>query len=486
MKKLYFIFMCLLTLAVAVSCRDNNADDDNGGTSSEYHKIGYIVYNFFSDDDGDSSMSYVRELNDVFAKFKSEGIDDLILDLRYNSGGSISTAVSLAGMISNRKHQSDVFLYYDYNADINTLFQQKYGEEAFKEYFYDYAYLFDDEGIGYPQFKINKLGLKRLYVITTGRTASASETIINGLSPYIDVVVVGERTYGKNVGSATFIDETNTDNKWGMQPIIVRLANKNKFSDYADGFSPDVEADEFSAKFRPLGDVNETMLKAALKDIGVVGGTAAEQQSPARFREFGGMVASSTDFTPIRRNAVMKNSLQTSISTTYINNWILDLMQTYYLWNDEMPTSPDKSLSPDEFFESLLSSADHFSWIMNDYTELVNMLSGITKEAGYDFNLALWEYGSDEVVGVITYIKPNTPAEAAGLQRGDVFMSVNNKKMTLSNYIDVVQDIYETHTIEILTDSEKKTVKSVTLSPVEYHENPILMDTIYYFDKTAN
>ncbi|MDD4010234.1 MAG: S41 family peptidase, partial [Fermentimonas sp.] len=108
----------------------------------------------------------------------------------------------------------------------------------------------------------------RLYVLTSGWTASASEFIINGLKPYMDVILIGETTYGKNVGSITLYEENDPKNKWGMQPIVVKFANSLGFSDFTAGFAPNYEVDEFENLYLyEFGDSNDPLLGTALSNI---------------------------------------------------------------------------------------------------------------------------------------------------------------------------------------------------------------------------
>jgi C-terminal processing protease CtpA/Prc len=264
-------------------------------------RIGYLVYNFFAEDNGSGKGEYVRALNSVFGKFRDANITDLILDLRYNSGGALSTASGLSSMIANRT-SDDLFLYLEYNQLLTAYFTQQEGSDFNKTYF------FDEVG-GVATNKVQ--GLNRVYILTSGRTASASEVVINGLKPYMDVILLGETTYGKNVGSVTIYETDATKqkkNKWGMQPIVVKLANKNHESNYADGFTPDIEVDEYHnimisdpKPIAQLGDINETMLEAALIQIGVL----KTKSSPLRSAKVRQMtpVASSLDRRP-ERNTV--------------------------------------------------------------------------------------------------------------------------------------------------------------------------------------
>jgi C-terminal processing protease CtpA/Prc len=265
-------------------------------------KIGYLMYNFFADDKGDNSLAYAKELNTVFGTFKTAGINELILDLRYNSGGALTTSLFLANMIANRK-SSELFAIIQYNSILSDLFKQREGDDYNKLYFTDNLESYDETGKVIESVPINKLtGLKRLYVFSSYKTASASELLINGLKPYMEVVLLGYVTYGKNVGSTTIYEEDpqkQKNNTWGIQPIIAKIANANNFSDYGNGFTPDVEVNEYSVlPLSPLGDTNEIMLHAALVHIGVETQQAASLRSSTLHRPVG----SSMDRTPARNN----------------------------------------------------------------------------------------------------------------------------------------------------------------------------------------
>jgi C-terminal processing protease CtpA/Prc len=113
----------------------------------------------------------------------------------------------------------------------------------------------------------NTLTGNRVYVLTSSRTASASELIVNGLKPYMDVYLIGNTTTGKNVGSIPFEDEANPENKYGILPIVTQSFNSLDQSDYATGFKPNVEALESAELLLPLGDINEQLLRKALSQI---------------------------------------------------------------------------------------------------------------------------------------------------------------------------------------------------------------------------
>jgi len=245
-------------------------------------KVGYLVYNgFTSAYDEKLGTSYDLLLNDVFTDFKNEDIDNLVLDLRYNGGGSVLTALYLASMIYTTDYNL-TFAKIKYNDRQQEYYRNLYGDDYFILPFLNVIYeeewkFYDDEGnlqnmIETPQTPITSLGLNELYVIMSNWTASASELLINGLDSYISVKSVGTNTVGKNVGSETFKykddpDHTDSDKNWAMQIITLKIANSINYSEYIDGLSPDIGAREDIKNLLPFGDTNEKLLKMVLDDI---------------------------------------------------------------------------------------------------------------------------------------------------------------------------------------------------------------------------
>ncbi|MDR1527121.1 MAG: hypothetical protein LBS46_05555 [Dysgonamonadaceae bacterium] len=266
-------------------------------------KIGYLVYNFFADDKGDNSIAYVKELNNIFGEFQTAGVNELILDLRYNGGGAVNTCIALSSMISNQSSDK-LFSIDQYNSNVEQEGITEIGPNFNKSYFVDYLRKYNAEGNEIESTLINKLtGLNRLFVITSARTASASELVINCLRPYMEVILIGGTTYGKNVGSFTIYEEDEEKqktNKWGMLPIIVKLANSQGSSDYSNGFTPHVEIYEYQhLPLLSFGDVDEAMLHATLVKMGVKQASASLRADKQHAFI---PVFSSIDKTTVRRN----------------------------------------------------------------------------------------------------------------------------------------------------------------------------------------
>lgn len=227
-------------------------------------KIGYLVYNFFATDKGDKSHDYDKLLMNTLSEIKAKGATEFILDLRYNGGGAVSSAIALASALVKERSTNNVLVKGEYNDLVHAAFKKQYGADYNIDYFID-KIEYDKKEIAVPA-----LNLPRLYVLVTRGSASASELVINGLKPYMDVVLIGETTYGKNVGSISIYEKDDPKNKWGMQPIIVKYYNSAGFSDFTAGFIPNIEIDEFNAlelRLVKFGDTEDPLLGRALNEI---------------------------------------------------------------------------------------------------------------------------------------------------------------------------------------------------------------------------
>ena len=115
--------------------------------------------------------------------------------------------------------------------------------------------------------------INKVYILTTSRSASASELLINGLTSHIDIIQIGDTTYGKNVGSITVYDYVdnqgtkNPDHTYAMQPIVLKIANSAGFADYDNGLDPNIELKEDISNMGVLGEVSEPLLSSAINQI---------------------------------------------------------------------------------------------------------------------------------------------------------------------------------------------------------------------------
>lgn len=260
------------TVALTKTVLSENPILINKVIESGSHKIGYLMYNGFY-------ANYDNQLNEAFGSLKAQGITDLVLDLRYNGGGSVLTATRLASMITGQ-FTGQIFAKQQWNAKINAYFESE-SPESLKNNFTD--------KIGTTP--INSLNLTKIYILTTKSSASASELVINGLKPHINVVQIGDVTTGKNVGSVTLYDSPtfgtanrNPKHRYAMQPIVLKIVNSDGFGDYFNGLQPDYLLKETVSTFGVLGDTSEPLLSTA---IGKITGTAKMlKQNPEKGFEY--------------------------------------------------------------------------------------------------------------------------------------------------------------------------------------------------------
>ena len=237
-------------------------------------KIGYLVFNGFK-------IDYNDELNAQFAKMKADGITDLILDLRYNGGGSLYTALGLAQMI-NGNYAGQNYLYSDFNSKHNQY--DGYDQLSATIPIYNVVN-------GHPEKTgeqaVNSLSLPKIYVLISFQTASASELTVYCLKKFIDVTTVGYYTVGKFVGSQTLYDSPNDDymsyanrstaHNWQLQPITFAYYNRDKDAHPTATFStgtettitPDYRISPYLAfnNVKEFGNTSDPELKKALQLI---------------------------------------------------------------------------------------------------------------------------------------------------------------------------------------------------------------------------
>lgn len=210
-------------------------------------KIGYLCYNQFISDYNDS-------LDAAITRFKNDGISALVLDLRYNPGGSISNAIHLSSLIAPASvvNNQELFSTLIWNDKNNAAILAKEGAES-------------ENLIARFEIPNVNLDLHKIYILVSSSTASASELVINCLNPYMDVILIGQdHTTGKYVGSVTIYDKDKSHG-WALQPIVLKTANAAGVTDYVNGFAPDYSIDDDLQA--PLGSLDENMLAKAVELI---------------------------------------------------------------------------------------------------------------------------------------------------------------------------------------------------------------------------
>ena len=238
-------------------------------------KVGYLHYTSFT-------LDSCEDLIDVFDGFVAEGIDDLVLDLRYNGGGYVVAETVLASMLAPVAvvESESVFSQMVYNEKVAK--EMKSGITRFQTNFS----FRNGEVLEFVTTAGANPNLPRLYVLTSRGSASASEALVCGLKPYMDVTLLGAKTSGKFcagvlLGAKDWYDDVKdhlgkgeyekalpyVDN-WGIYVMYARYADCNgETLSMPDGIDPDVEVDDNPVDGFALGDPHETMLAAALELI---------------------------------------------------------------------------------------------------------------------------------------------------------------------------------------------------------------------------
>ncbi|MEZ4796300.1 MAG: S41 family peptidase [Flavobacteriaceae bacterium] len=221
----------------------------------EGENVGYLMYNGFISD-------FNSQLNSVFANFKANNVQHLVLDLRYNPGGRVDSSILLASLVTGQ-FTGEIHSTEQWNSEWQEAFFNDDPENLINR--------FPNTLNGAP---INSLFLDKVYVLTTGDSASASELLINSLNPYIDVVQIGTATEGKFQGSITLYDSddfqregANPNHTYAMQPLVVKYANSVGTTDFVNGLTPDIVMSENPQNYGILGDENEPLLARALLEI---------------------------------------------------------------------------------------------------------------------------------------------------------------------------------------------------------------------------
>lgn len=223
--------------------------------------VGYFVYNsFISVTSTDNGAEATQEINAAFSKFKTAGVKDLIVDLRYNGGGSVDATEYLDNLMAPASANGQVMYSTKYNEDLTNYFNSS--SQLQKEYLSPINF----------SIAADNLNLSRVFFIVSNNTASAAELTINNLKPYMNVYLIGDTTYGKPVG---FFDipidfvRQNSDtvsHVADMYAINFQSVNKNGDGTYFSGMAPSYYYPYFDLS--NWGDTkNDARLAAALSFI---------------------------------------------------------------------------------------------------------------------------------------------------------------------------------------------------------------------------
>ncbi len=206
-------------------------------------KVAYVMYNEFGNDD-------TQKLNDLFYQLSQEGVNDIVLDLRYNPGGYVTTAQMISTNLAPQEAIGNTFLKMTHNDIINRTDVLNFEESMLAN--------------------VTPINYENLYIITSANTASASEVVINCLKPYMPerLIQVGAATFGKNVAQQLFTDEVQAPmlEFWLTNSL---LSNAEDFSDYyTGGLKPDFEiAENFKGELGELGTEQDSLMIPILKHI---------------------------------------------------------------------------------------------------------------------------------------------------------------------------------------------------------------------------
>lgn len=196
-------------------------------------KIGYFVFSSFL---GDTTKIY-NEFSRVFNRFGAEGVQDVVVDLRYNGGGYVTVAETLANYLAPSAANGNVMMVQKFN--------NKYSS-------YNTTDLFRKKG---------PLNLSRIFFVVSNGTASASELLINSLRPYMEVVLLGtSRTHGKPVGYFPI-----PVGNWYILPVSFFTVNKNGEGNYYNGLA--INSQVADGLDKDWGDRGETSLASAINYI---------------------------------------------------------------------------------------------------------------------------------------------------------------------------------------------------------------------------
>ena len=234
-------------------------------------KVGYLAYSSFD-------LNSIPQLVEISKKFKGKGVTELILDFRYNGGGYVTTENVMASMYAPQQavEAKMVFEKEKYNKEMTEM-NKKDGDNGETVFNTEYQFKKTDGQSVKISTKDANIGITKVYGLITKNSASASEALLGGLMPYLDVELIGEPSHGKYCtgwmisAKDAYKAVPEPIKSWGIYVMVSVYQNADgKTPCMPDGLQPTVKAYDDPMLPAQLGDVNEAMLKIALQRAGKV------------------------------------------------------------------------------------------------------------------------------------------------------------------------------------------------------------------------
>lgn len=232
-------------------------------------KTGYLAYFLcYENEDG--------RLLESMQKIKNAGVNELIIDLRFNPGGSVASSAKLAAMLVPAFNPDHIYVTFQGN---------RHGGKVKQSFRQTIAFSGNNSGKNMQDLQSRNPGIQRVFILTSGATVSAAEILCNNLKPYMQVIRIGTKTRGKDEASFRIEDKRNPRQvEWVLMPTIYKIFDANDKGGYNNGLLPDHEVNEFSSlPLQPMGYPGDRPVDKALE---LIYGSTAVGITPLRNKVF--------------------------------------------------------------------------------------------------------------------------------------------------------------------------------------------------------
>ena len=178
--------------------------------------------------------------------------------------------------------------------------------------------------------------------------------------------------------------------------------------------------------------------------------------------------------------------------TRYANKFAKEVLELYYYWNEEISKDlnkldPEKNSDPISTVEEIryhdgTNQVDKWTMLTNNMDEFTNSVQGVSTTYGYTPMVYLLREGSNEVIAAVAFVSENSPAQKAGLKRGDLIYRIDGKTLTTENYLDLFYSSQIKLSLAKLIGNTITPTTELSMTAVKMYENPILCDSVYNFD----